>query len=176
MEHLTRVEPASPKTAFYEKLCEQLSLLLGNETNLIANAANTSAFLFELLPDINWVGFYFVEGRDLVVGPFQGKAACARIPFGQGVCGTAAESKESIVVPNVHEFEGHIACDTNSQSEIVVPLLNWGRLIGVLDVDSPSLGRFDQEDCEGLESLASVFLATVSTNDLPDFSDEAAES
>lgn len=174
MEPLTSIGAVSPKTAFYQKICEQLSLLLGNESNIVANAANTCALLFELLPDVNWVGFYFASDDELVLGPFQGKPACVRIPFGKGVCGTAARTQKSIVVPNVHQFSGHIACDANSQSEIVLPLLSWGRLMGVLDVDSPSLNRFDDEDCEGLESIVSVFLAAGATDDFPDLSEEAA--
>ncbi len=150
--------------------------LLGQETSFIANAANTAALLFHSLPDVNWVGFYIAEGKQLTLGPFQGKPACVRIPFGKGVCGTAAAKRETIIVPDVNRFPGHIACDTASQSEIVVPLLNWGKMLGVLDIDSASLDRFDEDDEEGLESIASVFVASLATNDLPDLSDEAADA
>ncbi len=107
-----------------------------------ANAANLSALLYQTLPDLNWAGFYFLQGRELVLGPFQGKVACVRIALGQGVCGTAAERRDTVVVHDVHEFPGHIACDAASRSEIVVPLLRDGRLFGVLDLDSPRVGRF----------------------------------
>lgn len=174
METLTRVEPAGSKYALYQQICEQLQGLLGDEQDFIANAANTAALLFQMLPDVNWVGFYTAEGKELVLGPFQGKPACARLPFGKGVCGTAAAKRKSIVVPDVNRFPGHIACDTASQSEIVVPLLNWGKLLGVLDIDSASLKRFDEDDLEGIESVVAVFLASQVTNDLPDLSDAAA--
>lgn len=158
----------------YSILCEQLGELLRNETDFIANAANTAAFLSSVLPDINWVGFYRNVGEELVLGPFHGRPACTRIPFGKGVCGTVAESEETVIVPDVNEFPGHIVCDTASQSEIVVPLLNWGRLLGVLDIDSPKLNRFSEDDQEGLESLASVFVSSLTTDDLPDFDERAA--
>jgi GAF domain-containing protein len=167
-------ESAGPKAALYQDLCERLGELLGQESNFVANAANTSALLFHSLPHVNWVGFYVAEGKELILGPFQGKPACARIPFGKGVCGTVALESESLVVPDVHKFSGHIACDTESRSEMVVPLLNWGKLIGVLDIDSPSLNRFDEDDKEGIESIASVFVASLATHDLPDLSEEAA--
>jgi GAF domain-containing protein len=169
------VDSTAPKHVIYEQLCEQLQELLGHETNFIANAANTAALLFQSLPDVSWAGFYIAEGNELVLGPFQGKPACVRIPFGEGVCGTAAAEARTVVVPNVNRFPGHIACDAGSQSEIVVPLLNWGKLLGVLDLDSTSLSRFDEEDREGIESIVSVFLASQTTNDLPDFSEEAAQ-
>jgi GAF domain-containing protein len=153
-----------------------LNELLRGETNFVANAANTSALLYQLLPDVSWVGFYITEGDELVLGPFQGKPACVRIPFGKGVCGTAAAKRKTMVVPDVNRFPGHIFCDPASQSEIVVPLLNWGKLIGVLDIDSASIDRFDEDDREGLESVAAVFVASQVTNDLPDLSDEAADS
>lgn len=169
------VEPASSKYDLYQQICEQLSELLGDEQDFIANAANTSALLYQMLPDVNWVGFYTVEGKELVLGPFQGKPACVRIPFGKGVCGTAAQTRKTIVVPDVHAFPGHIACDTASQSEIVVPLLNWGKLLGVLDIDSPTLYRFNEDDREGVESIVAVFLSSQATHDLPDLSDDAAD-
>ena|SRR5688572_24175709 len=124
-----------------------------------ANAANAAALIFELLPDLNWAGFYFLRGGELVVGPFQGRVACVRIPLGSGVCGTAAERRATLIVPDVHEFPGHIACDAASNSEVVVPLLSGGKLIGVLDVDSPSLDRFTAEDTKLLESLAEIIVA-----------------
>ena len=170
MQTLTRVDPVSAKAVFYRQICEQLDQLIGTETNFVANAANTSALLFQLLPDVNWVGFYMPEGKQLVLGPFQGKPACIRIPFGKGVCGKAAAEGRTIVVSDVNSFPGHIACDSASQSEIVVPLLNWGKLLGVLDIDSASLDRFDEEDKDGIESIASVFLAAQMGEELPDLS------
>ena len=136
MQSSALVEPAGPKYALYQEICEQLHHLLGAEKNFVANAANASALLFQMLPDINWVGFYIAEGSELVLGPFQGKPATARIAFGKGVCGTAAVRARTVTVPDVSKFAGHIPCDPLSRSEIVVPLLNWGRLVGVLDVDS----------------------------------------
>jgi len=174
MDIQTHAEAAGSKYALYQQICEQLNGLLGDEQDFIANAANTAALLFHSLPDVNWVGFYTTEGQDLVLGPFQGKPACARMPFGRGVCGAAAAKRKTIVVPDVNRFSGHIACDTASQSEIAVPLLNWGKLLGVLDIDSPSLDRFDEDDREGLESVVAVFLASQVTGDLPDLSDYAA--
>ena len=168
MQTLTHVGAAGSKYALYQQICEQLQSLLGEEQDFIANAANTAALLFHSLPDVNWVGFYTTEGKELVLGPFQGKPACARIPFGRGVCGSAAAKRKTIVVPNVNHFAGHIACDTASQSEIAVPLLNWGKLVGVLDIDSPNLDRFDDDDREGIESIVAVFLASQANDDLPD--------
>ena len=164
----------SSKQQQYQILCEQLQALLGGERNLIANAANTAALLFHNLPDVSWVGFYMAHGEELVLGPFQGKPACARIPFGKGVCGTAAATGETVVVPDVADFPGHIACDSKSRAEIVVPLLNWGNVLGVLDVDSESVSRFDEEDQEGMESLVAVFLSCQMTDTLPDLSEHAA--
>jgi L-methionine (R)-S-oxide reductase len=162
------------KQATYQRICEQLQELLGGETDLVANAANTAAFLFRAIPDVNWLGFYLSKQGQLVLGPFQGNPACARIAFGKGVCGTAALKQETVVVPDVTKFPGHIACDTASRSEIVVPLLNWGRVLGVLDVDSATLNRFDEDDQEGFESIASVFMASIATEDLPDFTEASA--
>jgi GAF domain-containing protein len=124
----------------------------------LANAANLSALLYHSLPDLNWAGFYLLRAGELVLGPFQGKVACVRIPLGQGVCGTAAQRRETIVVPDVHAFPGHIACDAASRSEIVLPLLHNGRLSGVLDLDSPIPERFDRDDAAGLEALVDLFL------------------
>ena len=126
----------------------------------------------ESIPDVNWVGFYLAEGDNLVLGPFQGKPACTRIAIGKGVCGAAAAARDTVMVGDIHDFDGHIACDAESKSEIVVPLLNWGRLIGVLDVDSPIANRFDEDDREGLERVASLFLAKQRTDDLPSFNEE----
>jgi L-methionine (R)-S-oxide reductase len=147
------------KDADYASLADELNGLLAGEQDLIANAANTAALLFDALPDLNWAGFYFLRGSELVVGPFQGKPACVRIPLGKGVCGTAAATRKTIVVPNVHEFPGHIACDAASQSEIVIPLIKDDTLLGVLDIDSPLLARFDDADRRGLERLAMIFIA-----------------
>jgi GAF domain-containing protein len=148
----------APKTETYRELTTQLSALLAGETNGLANAANTAALLYQGLPDLNWAGFYFLNDGELVLGPFQGKVACVRIALGRGVCGTAARQQTTIVVPDVEKFPGHIACDHASRSEIVVPLVKDGRLIGVLDLDSPSLARFDATDATALEALAEIFL------------------
>jgi L-methionine (R)-S-oxide reductase len=142
----------------YKALARDLKALLGEERDLLANSANTCALLFEKLPRLNWAGFYFLRGEDLVLGPFQGKPACIRIGLGNGVCGKAAQRQETLVVVDVHQFPGHIACDSASRSEIVVPLLPDGRLIGVLDLDSPERGRFTSQDREGLERLADIYV------------------
>ena len=146
------------KPELYRHLAAQLESLLEGERDLIANAANCAALIFNALPELNWAGFYFYKEGELVLGPFQGKPACVRISVGSGVCGTAAAERRTIVVQNVHEFPGHIACDTASNSEIVVPLINEGRLIGVLDLDSPAFARFDADDERGLERMAEIFL------------------
>ena len=148
---------AKPK--LYASLVVQLLSLLKGEHDLIANAANFSALLFNSLPNVNWAGFYFLQGEELVLGPFQGNPACVRIPLGKGVCGVAAKQGETIIVPNVHEFPGHIACDVASNSEIVVPLFDGERILGVLDLDSQTIGRFDDQDAEGLNELVTVFVA-----------------
>ncbi len=145
-------------TTVYDDLLSDLRGLFDNETDMIANAANAAAAMWQYLPDINWAGFYFMQGDTLVLGPFAGKPACVRIPLGQGVCGTAAASRETIVVPDVHEFPGHIACDSASNSEIVVPLIRNGVVIGVLDIDSPNLDRFQPDDRIGCEAVASLFI------------------
>ena len=142
----------------YRELEAQAQALLQGETDLIANAANLAALLYHSWPDLNWAGFYFLKGKDLVLGPFQGKPACVRIEMGKGVCGTAAVRRETLVVPNVHEFPGHIACDSASNSEIVIPLIREGRVIGVLDLDSPKFSRFDDGDAVFLERLAGLFV------------------
>jgi GAF domain-containing protein len=142
----------------YRLLAAQLESLLADERDFIANAAQFSAFLYNQLDDLNWAGFYLNRNEELVLGPFQGQIACVRIPFGKGVCGAAAQSRETQRVRDVHEFPGHIACDSASNSELVVPLVKEGRLIGVLDLDSPSLARFSEADQAGIEQLAAIFL------------------
>ncbi len=146
------------KWDFYTSLAQQLAGLLHGEPDATANAANMSALIYELMPDLNWAGFYFMRGSELVLGPFQGKVACVRIPVGRGVCGTAVERKASVVVPDVHAFPGHIACDSASRSELVVPLIKNGTVLGVLDLDSPSPNRFDEDDREGCETLVRIYL------------------
>lgn len=149
------------KAGDYARLAQELASLIADERDQIARAANTAALLFDALPDINWAGFYFLKDAELIVGPFQGKPACTRIPIGKGVCGTAALRRETLIVPDVHEFAGHIACDTVSRSEIVVPLVVDASVVGVLDLDSPSTARFDLIDARGLEQLAAVFLSGI---------------
>jgi GAF domain-containing protein len=133
--------------------------VLAGERDPWANAANAAALVYERMPDLNWAGFYFLRGGGLVVGPFQGRVACVRIPLGQGVCGTAAERRATLIVPDVHRFSGHIACDAASNSEVVVPLVEGGRLIGVLDLDSPRFDRFTAADARLLESLVEKVVA-----------------
>jgi L-methionine (R)-S-oxide reductase len=152
------------KSELYDELASQLSSLLAGERDLVANAANFAALVFHSLPDLNWAGFYFVKNSELVLGPFQGKPACMRIAFGRGVCGAAAAKRATTIVPNVHEFPGHIACDMESKSEIVIPLMKDGRFIGVLDLDSPQLSRFDDADAAGLETLLKILLAATETD------------
>jgi L-methionine (R)-S-oxide reductase len=147
-----------PKADAYRELHLQLTALLAGERDALANFANMSALLYEALPDLNWAGFYLLRGRELVLGPFQGRVACVRIALGSGVCGTAAARRETVIVPDVHAFPGHIACDAASRSEIVVPLIDQGQLLGVLDIDSPRLARFDHEDSAGLKLLVDVLL------------------
>ena len=150
---------AADKTESYRDLAQQLAALIGDERDAIANAANTAALLFDLLPDLNWAGFYLLKDGELVLGPFQGKPACIRIPLGRGVCGTAAATRASQVVADVHAFPGHIACDAASRSELVVPLLRGDTLLGVLDLDSPVAGRFDDADRVGIEAVAAIWVA-----------------
>lgn len=149
------------KTAGYRELAQRMEALLAGERDLVANAANAASLIGHALPDLNWAGFYFMKEGELVLGPFQGKPACVRIALGRGVCGTAAARRESVVVPDVHAFPGHIACDTASRSEIVVPLVRGDELLGVLDLDSPTPGRFDDGDRAGCESLVAVLLAAI---------------
>jgi GAF domain-containing protein len=153
-----------PKAALYDELEAQLRSLLAGENDVIACAANMASLLYWNLPDLNWVGFYLVEqtSGDLLVGPFQGKPACVRIPLSKGVCGAAATARQTLVVKDVHAFPGHIACDSASNSEVVVPIvLTDGHLLGVFDVDSPLPGRFDDDDAHGLERLVAVFVAAI---------------
>jgi L-methionine (R)-S-oxide reductase len=150
--------PLPAKIDLYRELSSQLAALLEGERDPVANLANTSALLFHGLPDLNWAGFYLMRESGLVLGPFQGKPACIRIPVGQGVCGTAAARMSSIVVKDVHAFPGHIACDSASRSELVVPLVRDGRVVGVLDLDSPVLARFDDDDRAGCEALADILV------------------
>jgi GAF domain-containing protein len=155
--------PAMDKAQAYRDLESSLRSLLAGEPDPIASAANMSALLYWSLPQLNWVGFYLLDARsgDLLVGPFQGKPACVRIPLGRGVCGTAAARRTTIVVPDVHAFPGHIACDAASKSEVVVPILDRDRLLGVLDLDSPVAGRFDEADARGLEALVRIYVAAI---------------
>ena len=154
----THDTPAA-KAELYRDLAAQLKSLIAGEPDRIANAANMAALIYHGLPDLNWAGFYFTQGSELVLGPFQGQPACVRIAWDNGVCGTAAASGVTVLVPDVHEFPGHIACDPVSQSELVVPLVEDGKVTGVLDLDSPKLARFDAEDQAGCEALVMVFLA-----------------
>jgi GAF domain-containing protein len=149
---------ASSKPALYADLATSLTGLLGDERDWVANAANTAALIYTSLPDLNWAGFYMLKEGELVLGPFQGLPACIRIALGRGVCGTAAATLTTQLVTDVHAFPGHIACDAASQSELVVPLVKDGRLIGVLDLDSPRLARFDADDAAGIEHLAAIFV------------------
>ena len=149
---------AKSKQREYEALDRTLAALLAGERDWIANLANTAALLYTELADLNWAGFYLLKEGELVLGPFQGKPACVRIALGKGVCGTAAAQRRSVVVPDVHEFPGHIACDSASNSELVVPLIRGGELLGVLDLDSPRFERFDDEDRRGLEVIAATLV------------------
>jgi L-methionine (R)-S-oxide reductase len=159
------INPERSTRPDYDLLVRQVSSVLEGETALVANAAQFSALVYDTLADLNWAGFYLTVaakkggGQDLLVGPFQGKPACARIPFGRGVCGTAAAERRTIVVADVHAFPGHIACDSASNAEIVIPLIKDGRVIGVFDIDSPSTDRFSDEDRAGLEAMLAAFLA-----------------
>ena len=156
----TRTELPADKPTAYAELASGLRALLAGERDVVANAANAAALLYWSLPQLNWAGFYLLEPErgDLLLGPFQGRPACVRIPVGRGVCGTAAARRETIVVPDVHAFPGHIACDSASNSEVVVPVMDGDRLLGVLDLDSPVHGRFDDADARGLEALVRVLV------------------
>ena len=156
--HVIKSTAGLPKAAAYAALNAQLAAVLAGEPDGLANTANMAALLYQGLPDLNWAGFYFLHGNELVLGPFQGKVACVRIALNRGVCGAAATRRETVIVPDVHAFPGHIACDSASRSEIVVPLVRAGRLWGVLDLDSPQLARFDQDDAAGLEAAVKILL------------------
>lgn len=145
------------QSEFYQQLTAQARSLVSGETNLIANMANISALIFTTMEDINWAGFYLLDGDDeLVLGPFQGNPACIRIPMGKGVCGTAAHTRTAQLIEDVHQFDGHIACDAASNSELVIPLLNGDKLVGVLDIDSPSLSRFNEQDLQGMQTVVEI--------------------
>ncbi|HEX4896449.1 MAG TPA: GAF domain-containing protein [Solimonas sp.] len=152
---------AADKPGLYAELAQQAEALLHGERDRIANAANLASLIWHQLPELNWAGFYLWDGRELVLGPFQGKPACVRIALGKGVCGTAAAQRRTQVVHDVHAFPGHIACDAASNAEIVVPLLRGEELLGVLDLDSPVTGRFDEADRAGLERLAQIWVASL---------------
>ncbi len=147
-----------PAAELHATLLEQARALLAGERDATANAANLAALVFHTLPDLNWAGFYWMKGGELVLGPFQGKPACVRIALGKGVCGTAARDQRTLLVPDVHAFPGHIACDSASNSELVVPVMKAGRVLGVLDLDSPRLGRFTEDDARALEAVVRVFV------------------
>ena len=151
-------EVTGTKAEIYDELLRQTRGLIEGERDLIANAANVAALIWQLVPDLNWAGFYLMKGGELVLGPFQGKTACVRIAVGKGVCGTAAARRESVLIEDVHAFPGHIACDSASNSELVVPLIKDGRVHGVLDLDSPLLARFDVEDQRAFEALVEIFV------------------
>ena len=155
----------SEKSRQYELMHKQLSVLLSGETDPMPNLSNTAALIFNALPQVSWAGFYLIrDNNTLLLGPFQGKPACIRIPLGKGVCGTAAQTRQPQVVPDVHLFPGHIACDSASESEIVLPMLHDGRVIGVLDLDSTVKNRFDLEDCDGLQTLVDLLIASCEWN------------
>jgi GAF domain-containing protein len=157
----TPVHSGLPKAVSYEELTRSLVALVEGETDALANLANATSLLAHSLDRINWCGFYLLRGEDLVLGPFQGKPACVRIPVGKGVCGGAAARRQTVVVPDVNRFPGHITCDPASRSEIVVPILEKDLLRGVLDVDSPATGRFDEEDRAGLEKFVAVLIPRI---------------
>ncbi len=157
---------SSSKAAVYESLSRSLRELITDQTDFLANISNFAALLFSSLPNLNWAGFYLLRGSDLVLGPFQGKPACSCIAMGDGVCGTAALQRAAVLVPNVHAFPGHIVCDEASQSEMVLPVFKDNRLIGVLDLDSPQLGRFDDADREQIEALLQILM---DGTDVPEF-------
>lgn len=149
------------KSEQYQQLAKQAQSLIGSERDMVANMANLSALLFQNLEDVNWAGFYILRDEELVLGPFQGQPACIRIPLGKGVCGTAALQRTTQIVPDVHQFDGHIACNSDSRSEIVLPVLSGRRLIGVLDIDSPSLSRFCSIDGLGLQNIVDILQLSI---------------
>lgn len=156
-----KADPNQPKPELYRELVDAARALIQDEADAVANMANLSALIWQFLPQLNWAGFYRMVEGELVLGPFQGKAACIRIPLGQGVCGTAAASGETQLVPDVHAFPGHIACDAASASELVVPVKRAGKVIAVIDLDSPALNRFDADDAAGIEALAHAIAAAI---------------
>lgn len=156
------IDPAAPKSRLYDDLVSAADALTAGEPDAIANMANVSALLWQFLPDLNWAGFYRMAGDELVLGPFQGKAACIRIALGKGVCGAAAETATSQLVDDVHAFPGHIACDADSRSELVVPVVSGGRVVAVIDLDSPRPARFDADDRAGIERLAALLAERIS--------------
>ncbi len=158
MFNLAQSSTTETKPELYRELLGELTALVEGERDPVANMANTAALLFHRLPALNWAGFYRLLGDGLVLGPFQGKPACIRIPVGKGVCGTAVAQRTSIVVPDVNVFPGHIGCDSASRSELVIPLIQDGRITGVLDLDSPERGRFDEDDRLGCEQLAAILM------------------
>jgi len=164
--HESSFDRSAPKPELYASLAQSLEALIGDEPDALANLANAAALIWEALPGINWAGFYLLRGSELVLGPFQGRPACVRIAMGKGVCGTAAAKRETLVVPDVNAFPGHIACDAASRSEIVVPLVANGKLAGVLDVDAPKENRFDEEDRSGLQSVARILISRVNWNEI----------
>lgn len=157
--HESHIDATQPKSVLYRQLVDELRGLIAGEPDWIANLANGAALIYHSLPELNWAGFYLLKDGELVVGPFQGKPACVRIALGKGVCGTAASERKTQVVRDVHEFPGHIACDAASNSEIVIPMIKNGEVIGVLDLDSPKLARFDEDDRQGLEAFVAALLA-----------------
>lgn len=157
---------ASDKSETYARVADNLRELIEGQRDFLANISNFAALLFSSLPQLNWAGFYLLRGTDLVLGPFQGKPACACIAMGDGVCGAAALQRAAVIVPDVHAFPGHIVCDEASQSEIVLPVFKDGRLVGVLDLDSPTIGRFDETDRECIQSLLQTLMAGT---DVPEF-------
>jgi L-methionine (R)-S-oxide reductase len=158
MSHTSQSYDFDKPEAAYAELARDLTALLTGERDLVANAANTAALLYDALPGLNWAGFYLYKSGELVLGPFQGKPACVRIAMGKGVCGAAAQRRETVLVEDVHAFPGHIACDSASNSEVVIPLLRGTELLGVLDLDSPKHARFNAADARGLEKLAQIFI------------------
>ena len=156
-----KADPNQPKPELYRELVDAARAIVQGEPDAVANMANLSALIWQFLPQLNWAGFYRMVDGELVVGPFQGKAACIRIPLGQGVCGTAAASGETQLVPDVHAFPGHIACDAASASELVVPVKRDGKVIAVIDLDSPVLNRFDADDAVGIEALAAAIAESI---------------
>ncbi|ETX12094.1 hypothetical protein MUS1_00345 [Marinomonas ushuaiensis DSM 15871] len=152
------IDPTASLEDSYQELNAQLAALLSGERDLICNAAQFSAFVMQTIPDLNWSGFYFAHNEELVLGPYMGKVACTRIPFGRGVCGETAKTQHTQRIEDVHAFSGHIACDADSASELVMPVVSEGKLIGVFDIDSPKVGRFSEVDQEGLEAFVETFV------------------